>query len=53
MNIEQLKSKAYDCLVQIEMWQKQLKEVNEQIGQFKPEVSSSKDVKYNGGKKPN
>lgn len=29
--LEQLKSDAYDCLVQIEVWQKKLQEANQAV----------------------
>lgn len=34
--IEQLKVEAYDCLAQIEAWQKKLRVINTQIANFKP-----------------
>jgi len=38
--LESLKAQAFDCLVQIEAWQKKLKEVNEAITNFKLETTS-------------
>lgn len=43
--LEKLKSEAYDALVQIEMWQTKLKDVSQQIKDFKPEVTDKKDGK--------
>ena len=34
--LEQLKSAAYDCMVQLETWQGRLKQTNERIANFKP-----------------
>lgn len=38
--LQVLKSHAYDCLSRIEMWQKQLVEINKQIGQVSQELES-------------
>lgn len=34
--LEELKAGAYDCLVQLEAWQRNLKEANDAIANFKP-----------------
>jgi hypothetical protein len=34
-SLEQLKARAYDCLVQIESWQQKLQALNQQIINFK------------------
>lgn len=36
----ELKSYAFDCLVQIEAWQKNLRETNEAIANYKLETTS-------------
>lgn len=38
--LESLKAQAFDCLVQIEAWQKNLKAVNESIANYKIETTS-------------
>lgn len=38
--LESLKAQAFDCLVQIEAWQKKLKETNEAIANYKLETTS-------------
>lgn len=35
MNLDELKSKAYDALAQIEAWQGKLKDLNQQITDYK------------------
>lgn len=37
--LEQLKASAYDCIAQIEIWQKRLGEANHMIANFKEEVA--------------
>lgn len=42
MTLENLKAKAYDTLAQIEYLQIKLKELNQQIADFKPEEETDK-----------
>ena len=41
-NLEQLKAEAYDCLVQVEAWQKKLKEANQAIADYKEPEKDAK-----------
>ena len=43
MNITELKAKAYDTLAQIEYLQKQLQEINQQIGKAIQDEQSNTD----------
>lgn len=43
MTLQELKSAAYDALVQVEQWQAKLRELNQQIVSFKEEEFPAKD----------
>jgi hypothetical protein len=44
MNITELKAKAYDTLAQIEYLQKQLQELNQQIGKAIQDEQANTDI---------
>lgn len=44
MTKEQLKAKAYDCIVNIEYWQNELKKTNESISKMPTQPEQVEDV---------
>jgi hypothetical protein len=42
MNINELKAKAYDCMVQVEYWTIELKKANQSIGEYFTREEASK-----------
>lgn len=44
MTLEQLKSNAYDALVQVEAWQNKLKVINQEIATYKSESSGTESI---------
>lgn len=46
MTLEQLKASAYDCLANINVWNRKLEEINKQIANYKePEKEVKKEEK--------
>lgn len=45
MTIQELKAHAYDCILNIEMWQNELKATNQKIAEYKEPVKEKEEVK--------
>lgn len=45
MTLHELKSQAYDCIANINAWQNKLKEINDQIANYKAPEEPREEVK--------